>query len=439
MQCLNNTRKPTIIVPEAYRISGRNLSSNLYLDFVQVVVKGLNFDITGYNVSKSFLFYPKAYRKPFQEKHFLAFDVKGHSYYLGKYGAMDCHIIFKSISGTCNCSESGVNHIDEETAHMIFQLVVLKSFSKLGFDVLSSRNVIIQDNDTEEDFENLSSAQFTEFNMRDFENSFFKEEFEGSCNRLADAGYSFFIEHEPHLVFLKYGQNVEILQTNDVKSQVESDFDVSKASQVSLSIACNNKHCEVIPDDIPTTTPPGTPILTNISPQDQPSSSNTTSDTDCDPDVSEIIDHPPIGGKFSISFSRYGIQKMFMGERQRYDIYTKGFNSGFCNFQSKNVLRSFLRLQTYGFVLHGLQGYSIIAHLMRRSQSSEPFYKRPLSMLFKASSKKAKEKYYKQLIDDFLLVEKSVDESMSNGCGYRVEVTLTTEMIEQGSVLDLNE
>ena len=422
--------------------------------------KGLGFEVTGFDISRNFNFYPNLYKKSFPKKHFLKFDAMGHSYFLGKYGTMDCHIVFECNSGGCLCGESQVSYVSGDVANMIYNQIILKSFKQLGFETLTSRNVII---DEDSEYETLSQCAFTEFNMVDFGNPDFCSTFRDSCDRLKENGFEFFRNHDPYMVFLKYGQNVEIKTQDDVQRQITPDFDLTYAAQVSLSIAANNVYQAPQTEEPPNSEDEDqdeenqreegqsrqTQRKEELREEEQRRQTQTEEEEEeddddetdgrvRDPDVMQIETDPPQGTQYSISFSKHGIQRMFSGVNGIYTTYTKGFNGAFCNFDAKAcVPREFFNLTARGFRVHGLHGYSILAHLMRRSKESEPYFQRPLSMLFKATTKKARAKFYDKIVKDNYLIHGAVNETMRNGCGYRIEVTLTTDMHAWEQTIDL--
>ena len=217
----------------------------------------------------------------------------------------------------------------------------------------------------------------------------------------------FFQNHKPTLVFQKYGQDIHLADNSDVIALVENDFDLSRASELVVSVATNIKYIH------PSTTGP-------IGLEDVYSSAN-----DSEPLIDNLLVNEPPPGSYSLCISESGIKKWFGRQARNVTIYTKAFSKAFCNFDSSNLPADYENIGGDGISLSGLHGYSTVANILRRTSSSEPFMNRPVAQCFDKSVKAAKTA--KNLHQEFLKTKATLSSSLASftnvGADYRIECT----------------
>lgn len=301
---------PKVLIPQAYRPNVEQLHTTSYLDFFCLLFDGLSFLMLKTGPGNYFKLYPRAYKKKFPTKHFNFFqDINGHSYYIGKVGeAIDTYILFEPL-GECECGNAKMSCVSSDTAEMIYTRIIRYALGMLPIDVLRGNNVNIS---VEDEIDNLEEFNCLSLPLIVFQNSLFQDALQRSCSILREAGYEFFQTHSPKMVFLIYGQNLAISNEIDVQAILENDFYTSEA-KISLSVAVNVKYQEA-------TEPPAP--------------------RDFEPDAGEdeylneiLIDSP--ANTYSIILTENSIRKLYRGNENSFESYSKAFHKGNQKFISR--------------------------------------------------------------------------------------------------------
>lgn len=312
-----------------------------YLDFVQVLATKFSFNCLKNIPLSSMVFYPKQWCKPFPKKLFSAFRTKGHSYYLGKYGKFDAFFLFEPKEDQCEgCQEETFSHLEKEIGNWISTGFLIKLFDCMPVATRQGRNlVVVKQFDGESGVgTNYHDHSHWDIPLEALQSEGVQQFMEhawaehGKDRDVATTVRKFINSHTPRVIFSDYGQN---LNTNvySATQTLNASFDLALVAEISFSLA------------------------TNLS----------------------------VEGS-SVVLSEEKILSMFQNDRQRVEIYRKGFHSQFCNFEAKPRFRFPSALEGYSKETNawvrsitGFHGYSDVANVLRRNAQSEPFYKRPIS------------------------------------------------------------
>ena len=362
-----------------------------YLDHVLVLSKRFNFEVLLCDLGPRLRLRPTYWYKNFPKKFFSSFSPKGHSYYLGDNGTYDIHILFQPRNGDCSCTPNSNEKtaVDQETANMVKEELVIGLLRLLPDHVLHGFNLVIEGSDSNFGDANSWTLDFFHFQTMDM-----NAQMKGLWDRIPRGKYSakvdqFIANHEPRLSFNNYGQNTELSIHNAVEL-ICGVFNLNHADLLTLSLAVN-------------------------------------------------VSNP----NFSVTLTEENCQTFF-ARKQDVTVYRKGFHKQFVNFScSHNYPRSLnqFNLETPGVFKRsvvGFHGYSDVANVLRRSDAREPYSQRPVASLFAlrppfsvSTEKGFKEKVESQ-VEDLLKLQNDIKTGITAKCrtgsSYRFEATFTYEL-----------
>jgi len=403
-EIFNKRNKLQVLVKEAWVPAPGSVVGEQYLDFVQVITEGLSFDAIELHDRARLAFYPWQSAKHFPSKLFTDFETNGHSFYIGKLNSdIDVYILTKpSEYEVCGCSKDRYIGMDKYIATMILNEVIIKSLNSVPKRDIIGHNIVVTD-----DFENFTEFQVTEFYMNVLlENAnrpnapSFIQTFKSSWQALNQV--AFFRDHQPQLVFLKYGQNMKISNHEHIAGILGRDFAMTRVRNLKISIATNLTWHPLLSDG-------GQPH------QREPCQY-----------IGDILQGPP-PGLCSLNLGQDGVKKLFQDfSAKKVTIYGKAFHPAFSNFQSAEVPQTIKDLLPEGshYTVSSPQGYSTVSHGIRRTSKMEPFAGRPVANFLKAKTPGMKATWRGKIAEDQARLVGLIGQLETVASDYRIEVTL---------------
>lgn len=305
---------------------------------------------------------------------------------------MNVYIVFEPNNEDCDV------YLDEIIEEIIFrELVVFSIREGISEDILLGRNVVLN-----HIFENLKIFSKVDFEISEFNSGNFNQIFSRRWYMLAEYG-AFFISHNPRLVFIKFGQNLRVIDGDEVMSLIQEDFDLKFVDNLAVSIACNIKHLHR-----------GEDVLTNQQPQLHENQ---------DKYVGAVLEnYPPV--PCSLVLTTNGIQKLCGSSEDSTTIFTKAFSPGFANFSCKHIPPHFASIESGVWVIAGLHGYSTVANALRPSAELEPYASYPVAKYCQSQTKGLQKKYLEILEKNNETIIQGLEGISQRGTHYRIEITL---------------
>jgi hypothetical protein len=394
-------QKPTVVVEQGYQITRNSLRADQFLDYYLVMAKGMDLNVLQrweQNPMK-LRFYSKYYSRKFPKKFFEDFPLEGHTFYLGSYSDMDIYILAEPHSvHCCGCSIDNPS-MPKDLAEIVYQFIILEAFkryaklSRIDPVILAGRNLSVSDS-----FENFTESNFVEFLLNDL-NSDFQATFATAWSSIRSP---FFQKHNPKLCFIKYGQNIRLENPTDVEFWISTDFDSEKIDLIQYSIA-TNVSCTL-----------GEPNEELSRGTELPEGSRSS--------FYREMSSPSSDTTYSVVLPLDGIEKLCEGSHSLHS-YTKAFNPAFSNFQCIGVPTLFRNISNGSMRAIGLHGYSTVANVLRRTSKTEPFASRPIAHLFKSRTATDLRKYQKLIQNQRVSLQGAIDNLVTSGSGYRLEMT----------------
>jgi hypothetical protein len=305
----------------------------------------------------------------------------------------------------------------------------------MPFDVQVSRSFHVLT-----DSESLDRFTSTQFYMSDFIEANNGRSFNDTFKTIwSQQSHTFFVQHLPKLICISFGQNMLIDGGTALLSHLHNDFDLDRVESVQFSIAVNigflqsNSDSDIESPDTNFEENPGSQMESQI----PTATDHSTDGIRNDPAIGRIYNNFPPGCILSTVLTEKSIENIFGHPAvSAVNVYRKAFNPAFSNFQSK-----FLPPGVFGdvpdtFTICGIQGYSTVSHLLRRTSKSEPFTSRPFARLLSEShlSQTTVRKYRQIINKDLTNLSQDISALEQNGADYRLECTFEVGGVSISSV-----
>jgi hypothetical protein len=279
----------------------------------------------------------------------------------------------------------------------------------MPFDIQVSRGFHVT-----EDSESIDRFHSTQFYMSDFFSSenqrCFNQNFKDSWESATPV---FFATHTPFLIFISFGQNMEIENATGLVSYLSKDFLLETAIEVQVSVAVNfgyRNSENSMENDIE-------PVV------DEGQYSSRLEDSS----INHIREVPTDHSAQSVVMTEDGVKALFgYPSFSSCRLFRKAFNPAFTNFQADSVADGLALEIPECFSILGFQGYSTVSHLLRRTSKNEPFTSRPFAKLVQVSptSSATIKKYLKVIQQDLRNLQQDVTAMEEKGSDYRLELTI---------------
>ena len=327
--CENPEERLKVENPITEKLKSELYYASSHLDFIQVLSKNFDFMCLKASQQTVFTFMPSQWSKPFPRKLFKAFPTRGHSYFIGVILQLETFFLFEPKEEECDCC-SEKSHVEESIGDLIRDSIILGLFGAIPILERQALNLTIYEEENNYG-EHRTWDVLLSFLQAEEVSTFLTNCWEGLKQHTSVEFLNFVSKHTPRIIFSNFGQNVPTGGTS-VLDLINDQFIFGDVAEFSFSLAVNLS----------------------------------------------------VEGK-SVVLSEEKIYEIF--GKPNVNIFRKVYHPQFCNWEYAKVgcpqnMEGFLE-ETDDFKrsVSGLHGYSDVANVLRRSATSEPFAKKPISAL----------------------------------------------------------